>query len=227
MNKGEIIQRFREDNPEITTNVVSDAVLQDWCEVGNQEIAIRTRLVKGEGTFNSVAGQSTYNLVNEITKFYDIDEYPGAGVFFDNDQLEKTTPAALSEDRPSWKTQTSGTPKKYFRRNNNIILYQTPSQVKQIEVYCVLLPDELDDDNKDPFNELPYLEPFHYSLVLYLKKRTFMGKVKKLEAAQIAQQEYENYLNWMNREINRGIQTPIKIRPPRNYRGVGRMRSGR
>ena len=41
MNRTQIISRFREDNPEITTRVITDAVLQEWLKIGNLEFACR------------------------------------------------------------------------------------------------------------------------------------------------------------------------------------------
>lgn len=225
MNRGEIITRFREENPEITTNVVTNAVLQSWVEVGDQEVGVRTRLIKSSATFTATIDQDTYSLVNEITKFYDIDEYPGGGVAFNNKRLTLETPSSLDVKRPSWRTATSGTPKDYYRRQGNIVLGKPPSTASTIKVYTILVPNALDDDTKLPFNELSYLEPFHYSLVLYLKMRTFMGKVKKKDMGMAAQQEFESYIKWMNGEINRGIYTKIQIKAPINYRGTSRNNS--
>lgn len=224
MNRGEIITRFRQENPEVTQNVASDATLESWAEVGNLEIARKARLIKGDTTFSAVVGISEYNLTNEIDKFYDIDELPGGGVAYNNKRLTMESVASLDMKRPSWRTASNGTPKDYFRRNQFLVLGTPPDATSDIQVYCILLADPLDDDDKTPFNQLEHLEAYHYSLVLYLKMRVFMGKVKKPDIAQLAQQEYNEYVDNMTKETNRGIFQAIRIRPPSGYMGTGRRR---
>lgn len=221
MTRGEIITRFREENPEATLNVVSHAVLQSWTEVGDLEICTRVRLVKTEEPFNSVIGVRSYNLATEITNFYDIDILPGGGVCYDGRALKVTTPAQLNADSPSWRT-TSGTPTKYYRRGGFLYLNYLPTSVKEILVSAVVLPDPLNDDTKLPFNQLTHLKPFHYALVLYLKFRLFNGKIKKEGMAESSKAEYMDYINWMKQEIDRGIYSTIQLRPPVGLYGTGR-----
>ena len=224
MNRGDIIERFRQENPEITTNVASDAVLQSWCEIGNAETAVRARLIKGSTTFAATADEETYNLVSRISKFYDIDELPGGGVAYNDKRLKLTTPAQLDAERPSWRTASSGTPNSYYRRNENIYLVVPPSGTSDITIDAVLLADDLDDDSKEPFNGLANLKPFHYALVLYLKMRAFGGKVKKKDTSMTAKEEYEDYIDWIKKENQRGIYQEIKIRPSSGYRSTSRRR---
>lgn len=225
MNRGEIITRMREEAPEITQNVASDSVLKSWVEVGDQEVCTKVRLIKGQTTFSSIVNERTYSLTSEIPKFYDIDEYPGGGVAYDNRRIDLESIASIDDKRPSWRTESSGSPKDYFRRGGDLVLGRKPSEVKDIEVYSVLISDPLDNDGKTPFNQLSYLEPFHYSLVLYLKMRVFQGKVRKKDKAEEATAEYNAYINWMKDEIERGIYTNIQLRPASNYRGVSRYRT--
>ena len=224
MTRGDIITRFRQENPEITANVASDAVLQSWVEVGNLEVATKARLIRGETTFSSIIDKRDYSLTSEIVNFYDIDELPGGGVVYDNRRIELESIAGLYQKHPAWLSQSSGIPRDYYRRNEYIYLGTLPSAIKDILVYTVDLPDTLDNDSKKPFNELAHLEPFHYVLVLYLKMRVFMGKVKKKEDAQFAKQEYDDYINWMKKETFRGTYQETQLRPPTNYRGTGRSR---
>src|SRR3990167_2579671 len=224
MTRGEIITRFRQENPEITTNVATDSVLQSWAEIGNTETAVKARLIRGATEFSAIASKSApddvqYNLITEINNFYDIDEYPGGGVSYNDKRLTLTTPSQLDADKPGWRTASSGTPTRYYRRNQYINLDPTASGTSTIRVYTVLQPDDLDDNTKEPFNELEHLRPFHYALVLYLKMRAFAGKVKKPETSMTAQQEYESYTKWMLDEVNRNIYQDITLRPPTQYRG--------
>ena len=223
MTKAEIITRFREENPEATTNVVSKAILQSWCEIGNLETCLKARLIRGQGTFNSIIGERKYNLNTELTNFYDIDELPGGGVAYDDNRLQLVSLAELDEKRPSWRTESNGATEEYWRRNEFLYLARKASAVVTIEVYTVDIPDTFDDDTKTPYNQFPHLEVFHYALVLYLKMRTFMGKIKsKPEHGQMAFEEYQKYVVWMKEETERGIYSNIIIRPPTNYRGTSR-----
>lgn len=224
MTRSEIIAKFRQENPEGSTNVVSDSVLNSWLETGNIEIATSARLVRSSTGISTVVDQSTYNLTNEITKFYDIDEFPGGGVVYDNKRIDLVSLSGLDEEQPNWRNQSSGRVRKYYRDNQFLILYPAPDEVKTLIVHTVLIADSFDDDNKLPFNELSYLEPFHYILVLYLKKKLFEGKIKKPESTMAANQEYLGYLSWMKNEINRGIYKNIQFRPKTSYRGTSRNR---
>ncbi len=213
MTRIEIKNRFRQENPDMTANVISNTILDSWCEAGDKEICARLRLIKSSTSFSSVVGTDTYNLMTRITNFYDIDEYPGGGVIYDDRRLTMKTIAQFDEERTNWRTASNGTPYDYARYNQNIILGRKPVSVKTIQVYAILLSDDFDDDNILPFNEYTYLEPFHYSLVLYLTMRA-KGKVGKDEDAKKAREEYEEYLKWMKQEVNRGTHGEISFRPP-------------
>jgi len=227
MDRGAIIQRFRQENPSITANVASDAVLQSWCEIGNLEVATRARLIRGETTFSSSIDEDTYNLTALIPSFYDIDELPGGGVVYNNKRIELESVASLDAKRSGWRTQSSGTPIDYYRRNQFLVFGRDPSSVEDVLVYSVLKPDTLDDDSKTPFNQLEHLEPFHYSLVLYLEMRVYGNKVIRPTSEMTAKQEYETYIDWLKKEVYRGIYQDIIMRPPVNYRGHGRRKGTR
>ncbi len=215
MNRGEIIERFRQENPEATTTLISNAVLQSWCEVGDLEVCTKIRLIKDEATFSSIINQRQYLLTAEITKFYDIDMYPGGGVCYNNKYLNVTTPANLNQKNSSWRSST-GSPSEYYRRGGYLYFDKKPESVQDILVSTVLLPDPLDDDLKEPFNELSYLKPFHYALVLYLKFRLFNGKIKKENMAELSKAEYSDYIMWMDKEIDRGVYSTVQFRPRAN-----------
>ena len=214
MTRSEIVTRFRAECPEITSRVITNSVLYSWCEVGDKEICARTRcIVDKEGTTISTAeDDQSFDLTNESTRFYDIDEFPGGGVAYDDDRLEFTTIAELDQLSSSWRTRSSGTPKKYFRRGKWLWLDRPiDSDAEDLTVYSVLIPTDFDDDDKTPFDELSYLEPFHYSVVLYLIMRA-KAKVGKREDALKAMAEYENYIAWMKKELGGGKFGKIYLR---------------
>lgn len=212
MTGTEIIAAFREENPEITSRVVTDAVLTTWLKEGNVNVSTRCRLIVGEGTFNSVVDVSRYDMTNEIEKFFDIDEIPGGGVSYDDKRLDHTTIAELDRRTPSWRTASSGTPRQYYRRGQYIYFEKPPVSIKEIKVYAVLTPDDFTGAETEPFNQLTYLRPFHYSLVFYLTMRAKMKVGKDVEQAS-ARAEFEGYINWVKKEIGGGKYGTIQFVP--------------
>ncbi len=213
MTRQEIQERFRQENPEITDRVITDSVLDSWCLVGDKEICAKARLIKAVEAITSVTGADTINLTNEISNFYDIDELPGGGVCYNNKRLRMVTMAQLDSERPNWRTADNGTPKDYFRFNNEITFNCPASSAVTVHIYSILLSNDFDDDNILPFNQYTYLEPFHYSLVLYLTMRAKF-KIGKPDEQVNAMAEYENYIKWMKTEIQRGTYAEIQMRPP-------------
>jgi hypothetical protein len=216
MTRTEIIAQFRAENPEIDSRVIQDATLQAWLLVGNSEICTITRCIKGENIWDTVAGEFFWDLTAKIPKFLDIDEYPGGGVALDNDRLGMTSPAELDDENNGWRDDVRndhrGQPEKYFRYGQYIYTECPVDNVYEMAVDAVLLPDDYTTDVM-PFNQLSYLIPYHYSLVLYLQKKAKMKVGKDTESAR-AQQEYQAYVTWMKKEIQGGISSTVRYHQP-------------
>jgi len=219
MTRSEIVQMFRVENPEITANVVSDALLHNWLLTGDKEVCAITRCIVSDVTFDSVVSTTVYNtrydLTSQIPNFYDIDDYPGGGVSFDDKPMGKTTIAQLDKDSSSWRTRTAGEPRKYYRRGKYLYFDRPVSDSYdglEIKVYCVLISDDFNNDNITPYNQLAYLEPFHAALVLYLRWKA-KAKVGKPADAQTAKQEFYDYCQFMKKTIQGGTTGPIRFRP--------------
>ena len=223
MTRVEILALFRADNPEITDRVMTDAAAYAYLKEGNKEACTIAKCIVGDTTFSSVATTSVYttkyDLTTLITKFYDIDFNPGGGVIFNGKPLEKITVAELDMLYPSgsWRSRSAGTPKKWYRRGNYLYFdYPVLTASLDIMVYTVLLPDDFDDDIKEPFNSLTYLRPYHIALVKYLKA---MGKAKigKPQEAQLAMQEFREYCKWFGKEITGSKFGRIYYQPKAGY----------
>ena len=212
MNRTQIIERFREDNPEITTRVITDAILQAWLKIGNLEFACAARLISTVTTFSAEVDVAEYDLTTRVTNFFDIDEMPGGGIAFNDKRLTFTTRAELDQRTRSWRGYSSGTPRKYYRRNQYFYFERDPSVASDITIDAIIKPDSFDDDSKTPFNELTYLEPFHYGLVLYLTMRA-KSKVGKLEEFQAAFAEYSAYAKATKKTVQGGKIGKIRITP--------------
>lgn len=215
MTRSEVISAFREDNPEITARVVSNAVLETWLLTGDKEFCAEVRcIVDQDGTTISTSEDDrSFDLVSNIDNFFDIDDYPGSGVLYNDKRLKKTTMAALDEENERWRDWPSGTPKKWYRRGNTLYLDRAiDSNEEDLIVYSVLISDDWDSDVA-PYNELAYLEPFHYAMVLYLQKRA-KAKVGKGTDSLKAAAQYNDYVKWVKRQLGGDKYAAIHFAPP-------------
>lgn len=218
MTRTELVAKFREENPEITIRVLTNTVLYSWLEEGDKEISMKTRcIVDQDGTTITTAlNDQYYDLTAEISEFNDVDEYPGGGVTYNGKRIEEKTMAQLDQENPNWRSRSAGTPKAYYRRGKYLYLDRPiDANAYDIKVYAVLISNAYNTDVM-PFNQLQYLEPFHYSLIYYLQKRAKM-KVGKTGQEIKALQEYDNYIKWMKRELGGGKYTAIQYRKDVSY----------
>jgi hypothetical protein len=215
MTRQEIIQTFRRENPEITERVLTNPVLESFCLEGNKDVCSRTRcIVDEDGSIISTSeGDQRFDLTVHVSNFYDIDEFPGSGVLYNNKRLTKTSMADLDTEDESWRNRTGGTPKKYYRRGKWLCLDRPiDSNEEDIKVYAVLKPDDFDADSKTPYNELDYLEPFHYGIVKYLQWKA-KEKVGKGNEGTKAESEYLAYIEYMKKMLGGGKFSPIRFIP--------------
>lgn len=213
MTRTEIIDQFRQENPEITSRVITNTVLNSWLLEGNQNVCIRARCIRKSATaIASVAEQAGYNLADEISDFFDISEHQDGGIAYDDDRLEERTKAWLDEHYSSWRTASSGTPKHYYRYMNYIYLYPKPdTSDEDIDVDYVAIPADF-DSNVEPFNQIKYLSVFSYSLVKWLKIKA-KQKIGKPQDAANAMLEYEEYIKFMKKTIGGYQFGEISFRP--------------
>lgn len=215
----DIIQRFRDENPELDSNVITDATLMSWLLDGDLETCTRVRLINSEGTvITSVTNQSTYDLTNTTPLFLDIDESVGGGLCYyltsgTYKRIEKVTKAWLDNNNSQWRTASAGTPRYYYRYGKNIVVYPKPnSTVSYFSVDLILLSNPFNNLNIMPFNQLPYLSPFHASLKLYLMWRAKI-KIGKAEESDTALKAYTAYTDWMIKTIGGGKYGSMEFRP--------------
>ena len=213
MNRAEIRQTFRNENADIPSRVVSDATLNDWCKLGNIEICAKTYCIvtNTSETFTSVASAWYYDMADEVAKFFDIDDFPGGGVYYDNKPLKKTTPGRMNTIDSTWKLRSNGTPTRYWRRGQ-YLWFDCPTEAdKTIAVDCVLIPDDFDSDEKSPYNSLVHLGSYHDAIVKYLKWR---GKqaIKDSQGAAIAYSYYTKYWQAMRKQVRAYQQGDSQMR---------------
>lgn len=206
MNRAEIRQVFRDGNPDLPVRVLSDTVLNNWCLLADQEICAETRcIVTNESvTFDSVASAWYYDLSSKVTNFYEIDDFPGGGVYYNDDPLTKITPGRMNTIDSTWKSRSNGTPTRYWRRGQYLWLDRPTEADVEMAVDAYLYPDDFDSDEKTPYDGLTHLIPFHEAIVRYLEWRG-KQKIKDPEASAIAYANYIAYRKDMKKKV-RGYQ---------------------
>ena len=215
MTLSDILEKFRRENPDVTIRVADDSTVKDWMLSADKEACAIARCIVGDVTFNSVTSTSVYNtkydLVANVPKFYDIDNYPGGGVSFDDDPLDKTTVAELDQENEGWRTGSAGTPEKYYRRGK-YLYFDCPVKTSglEIRVYASLISDDFTGNDQTPYNGLSYLEPFHSAILKYLewKGKTKVGKPGE---AQAKRQEFIEYAQWMKSQLGGNKYSPIRF----------------
>jgi hypothetical protein len=217
MTRQELRERFRVENPEITERVLTDAVLNLWLKLGNKEVCTATRCILSNEaeTFDTVADTQFYDLQSRITKFLDIDDMPGGGVYYDDVPLTKTTPGEMNSIRRNWRTDESGTPKRYWRRGRYLWLDVPPDAVVELAIDCYLIPDDFDSDVESPYNDLTHLETYHDALSKYLQWRA-KEKVGKADEALKAKTDYLDYVKWMKKMVQGYNQHAVFMRRAEN-----------
>ncbi len=221
MIRSEIIQKFRDENPEITSRVIGDTTLNMWCLLADKQFCAATRcIVDQDGTaWNVAVNDEYYDLTSKITNFYDIDDWPGSGVVYNGKRINKATMSELDLDSNTWRSRGAGTPQKWYRRGKYLYLDRPAGTAitNGIRVYAVLKSTDWDTDI-EPFNQLSYLEPFTEAIILYLVKRA-KAKVGKPEEAAGAHKEWIDYLSWAKTQLGGNKSGPIFFRKKqtRNY----------
>jgi len=213
----DIILMFRTENPDISDRVITDALLKNWCLIGDKEFCAVTRCIISDFTFSSITSTTVYatkyDLITYESKFYDIDTYPGGGVSFDNDILKETSVSELDKLTPTWRTRSASYPRKFYRRGQHLYFDYPISSTyssKTVRVYSILVSDDFSNDSQEPYNQLGYLKPFHYGMVKYLKWKAKEKVGKPNEGAQ-AGKEFRDYALWAKKEIGGGKYSPIRF----------------
>lgn len=205
MTREEIVEMFQTENPEITTRVISNALLADWLEVGDKDVCARTRCIVDQGTTIATAeNDESWVLTDEVTRFYDINEFPGGGVTYNAKRLQMTTIPELDMIASNWRGRSAGTPTKYYRQGNYLYVDRPiDSNAYTLKIYSVLIPSDFDADTKTPYDQLTYLEPYHYGLVKWLNWKA-KAKIGKPQEALVARQEYLEYIEDMKLQLGGG-----------------------
>lgn len=219
MIRSEIVQMFRDQNPEITSRVISDTTLNSWLQVGDKEFCAETRCIVDQGTtIVTVANEQYWDLTAKIPNFYDIDKTSASGVTYNGRALKYKSMAELDGESLNWRARDAGTPQSWFRRGKYLwVDRKIDSAADDIVVYSSLLSNDWITDVA-PYNSESMLEPYHPAMVLYLIKRA-KAKVGKPEEAIASAQEYASYIMWAKKQIGSTRFGAIHFVPRVSLRG--------
>jgi hypothetical protein len=214
MTRQELRDKFRAENPEITDRVITDVTLNTWMKIANKEVCCMTRCIVSNvpQTFNTTIGIQYYDLEQRISNFYDIDDLPGGGVYYNDEALEKASPSEMNHRNSKWLSAEDGTPKRWWMRGKYLWFDVAPDAADDVDVDCILLPSDFDSDSEQPFNELGYLQTYDDSISKYLQWRC-KAKVGKPEEANIAKKDYLDYVAWMKKSVRSMKASPIQLKP--------------
>lgn len=215
MTRAELRERFRTENPEVTARALPDALLDDWMFDADKEISAETFCIVSNEleVIESVAETQFYDLESEIDKFYEINDLSGGGVYYNNVPLVKTTAAEMNRISRSWRSRTSGTPKRYFRQGKYLWFDRKPDTSDvDISVDCFLISDDFNSDEASPYNSLGHLEPFHTGVLKYVQFKA-KQKLGKPEEAKMAYQEYAEYKLDMKKKVSKYTKGAIYMKP--------------
>ena len=211
----EIRDQFRVENPAVTVRVITDAQLNSYMKSGNREVCCATRcIVTNESEIiSSIADKQFYDLESNISNFYDIDDMPGGGVYYDDYPLKKKSAAEMNYYKKRWRLSSSGTPRFYWRRGK-YLWFDVPCETAALEIAadCILLPDDFDDDTKQPFNETGNLQAYSDAIVKYMQWRCKQIKGKETDAKR-AFDDYNKYVAWMSKLVKSAKYGPIYLKP--------------
>jgi len=215
--RAEIRERFRAENPEIDVRVIPDATLNSWMKTANKEVCAETRCIVSNvaSTFNTTIGLQYYDIQSLISNFFDVDELPGGGIYYNDVPLEKKSPSEMNGLRRSWRSGDSGTPKYWWLRGRYLWFDRAPDAAQDVDIDSILIPDDFDSDSKSPFNEQTHLQIYDDSINKYLQWRT-KAKVGKVDESAIAKADYMSYIKWMKSSVGKMRASVIQMRP-RSY----------
>ena len=219
MIRSEIITKFREENSELTERSLPDTILYSWLEEGNREICALTRCIVCQNgtTIETSEDDQCYDLSDKIDNFFMIDTYSGSGVLYNGKRLEEKTMSQLDQKSPNWRSRSSGTPKAFYQRGKWLYLDRPiDSNTEDIVVYCVLRPNDFNDDVM-PFNELEHLIPYHYAFLYYRQKRA-EARIGKTGEEVKALQEYDRYISNMKKKLIGSRSGVIQFIPSGAYK---------
>ena len=151
MNRLEIRTKARKILGESTAAFWTDVQLNTWIDDAFDDIAKRTKCIKGNTTVTTVVSTPEYALLTNIADCQSIMEgyyYQDAAVW---EKIDPTTREELNRDYPGWKSAAAGTPFLYYWdiEENILGVYPKPNATNAgayFQVYYAKLHTDIGSD---------------------------------------------------------------------------------
>ncbi len=154
MNLGNLKIMARAYVPSAKAAKVPDTVVGLILQEGADVVAALTRCLPTSDTFNVVAEQGVYDLNNELERYLIADK---GGLWWLNgtewEQLDPKTEEEMNEKFPSWRSDSSGDPQRYFIKGSNLTVHPKPETAVDngFKFYFGQRPPRMTSDAHFPF----------------------------------------------------------------------------
>jgi hypothetical protein len=154
---------IRDANPTVGSPVFTDALIDEYINIIQREIAMNAWCIEDSHTYTIVAGQREYQFTSDMVSI--------TRLTLDDELIEQKSVSKL-DDNDTWEVnvQTS-TPTNYYVRHTTVSVigfdtFPSTTTDTSFTAWYIKNPTELTSDTDTPFNAQSRLEPFHYAIVL-------------------------------------------------------------
>jgi hypothetical protein len=210
--------------PGAKINVIPDTVLDLILNEGVKDIADYTVCLKTNKKFSVVADDSEYNLSVELGDYLTVDK---PGLWWYNGSIWRPlwprTLKWLDENKPNWRSLSSGTPLDYSI-DADVLTISPPPQTSVTDgfwFYYGKKPTNMTQNTHYPFSgsttELTHLSKFDMAIILYAKWK-IEPMLNKKGDSNLSYQEYlrerEEKLGLLNRRLDIAHSSDTRLQGP-------------
>ena len=170
--RNEIRELNRDDQATSTRQRWDNTELEKRINIAQKDIVAETRCLDARIRITTIADQREYilpNIVGEITRV----SYSNSDDTTTYRRLPRVNFSKLDRDDSDWDDESSGEPDCYYTRKAcRVGLSPPPSSdyvgTSYLQIDCVYIPADLDEDTDVPFNDRKSLYPYHQLIVWYV-----------------------------------------------------------
>ena len=181
----------------------TDAQLNTRIEMAQIDVVKFSRCLQNTTYYTMVASQTMYAIGQDMLSIERVSYYiVGSTSGYRN--MKRYTIPGLDTENDVWENSTRGQPDKYYIWSSTIGLVTPPSisysGKDKLKIQYVVMPSSFVADTSVPFNDVPYLYPYHELIIWYVVS---MCKVDErlYSDAQYFDTKYYNLLKIMIAEL--------------------------
>ena len=181
----EIRRLAKDTNTDVTKQSWSTGTIVDRINMAQIIIVSKTRCMENQTFLTIVNNQREYNLPSDLLVINRVGyttATSSASVLTSTSaykKIDRNTILGLDGKRSYWEQET-GFPDKYYILGSSICLTPIPTisytGTFRIKVTYTPQPNDLDYDTSVPFNDYPYLYPYHHIITYYVAMLAFMDR---------------------------------------------------